>query len=516
MSFMQNTIAVIFIILLFSLDAFSQRNMRKAEAAMELNHYSEAIDYYKSQLNRRRNKQEVISKANYKIGYCYLRLSLPEKAESYFKLAIESGFSKPEIYFYYGQTLQMQQQYFEALQQYEILEEKYPGNKLAKRGIASVNYSFEMLREPTRYEVNIVAKLSSGESDYSPFFEQRNYRTVYFTSTRFSNMHDIDNPESGDFNSNIYYAEKNRQGGWENPKILPGFVNTENEEGAACLNLRSSNLYFTRCKYDKKNDTGCRIYMAKKSGRFWGRVEKVEIPGIPKNVSIGHPAISNDELALYFSADKLPVNYGGKDIYKVKRERRNHNFGNPINLGPEINTEGDEMYPHIRRNGVLYFSSNGHPGMGGLDIFKAIKSNGSYKVENMGSPINSSHDDFGIVFMGYKEEGFLSSRRHRGMGKTDIFHFILPEKVFSISGTVYDNMTMEKINNVEIQIMDEEFKLVELIYSDKHGNYYTEIEPQTEYTIRFNAEGYKKETVNIDTRNITDSKDFKRDIFLNK
>lgn len=501
---------------LISIESFSQRNLRKAEEALSMNHYSEAIDYYQSQLNRRRNSKAVIAEANFKIGYCYLKLSLPEKATNYFKTAIKNNISNPMVYYYYGRSLQMQQQYFEALQQYEKLQEIDPENIYAKVGIESVNFSFEMLRDPTRYEVNLVARLSSPESDYSPFFEQRNYRTVYFTSTRFSELHNQDNPESGDYNSNIFYAEQDRKGVWQEPRLLPGLVNSSDEEGAACLNFRSSNMYFTRCSFDKRNDKGCRIFIAKKSGNFWGRVEKVYIPGIPDNVSIGHPAISDDELTLYFSAEGLPDSFGGKDLYKVTRERRNQNFGNPINLGEIINTEGDEMYPHIRRNGDLYFASDGHPGMGGLDIFKATKKNNSFEITNLGSPINSSHDDFGIVFMGNREEGFLSSRRFRGMGKTDIFHFVLPEVIFNLSGIIRDNMTMEKLEKVEIQIMNDEYRLLQTLYSNKHGQYSTRLEPNTKFIIRYKIDNYETEKLIINTNNIEDSKEFKRDVFLNK
>lgn len=507
---------LLIILFMFLQQSNAQRLVKKGDEALQVLHYYEAISNYESQLNKRRNSNETIAEVNYKIGYCYLKLSLPEIARSYFEKAIEYNFSNPLLHYYYGKTLQMNQQYYDALMEYEKFKELDRGNELALTAIESINYSFEMLREPTRYEVNIVARLSSPESDYSPFFEQRNYRKVYFTSTRFTETGIGANPESGDFPSNIFVAEIDRNGNWTDPVILPGNVNTSEEEGAASLNFRSSNLYFTRCTYHKKRDKGCRIFLARKSGSMWGRVVEINILGIPDHVSIGHPAISDDELTLYFAAEGLPVNYGGKDIYVVHREKRNQDFGVPMNLGPIINTSGDEMYPHIRRNGDLYFSSNGHPGMGGLDIFKAIKTDNSFDVINLGSPINSSHDDFGIVFMGNREEGFLSSRRLRGMGKTDLFHFVLPEMRLSLSGTVQDDMTLEKIENVEIQIMNDEMLLIETHYTDKNGAYKIFLEPEMHYIINYISEHYKAESINIDTRNIEDSKDFRRDVFLNQ
>ncbi len=508
---------IIFTLLALNYTGLSQRFIERGDEALELQHYYEAISNYQSQLDKRNSSKYEIAEASFKIGYCYLKLSLPEKAEGFFKKSIDNNYNAPIVHYYYGQTLQMLQKYYEALLEFEKFKELEPDNELADKGVENINYSFAMLKEPTRYEVNIVARLSSPESDYSPFFEQRNYRRVYFTSTRFTEIHEQDNPESGDYCSNIFYAEQDRNNRWGNPVILPGFVNTIDEEGAACLNFRSNNLYFTRCSYDKRQDKGCRIYMAQKSGRFWGRVAKVEIPGIPEHVSIGHPAISNDELTLYFSAEGLPGSYGGKDIYKVTRERRIHNFGYPQNMGPKINTEGDEMYPYVRINGELYFSSNGHHGMGGLDIFKAVeKDDGSYEVINLGSPINSSHDDFGIVFMGNREEGFLSSRRSRGMGKTDIFHFVLPEIDLSLSGTVWDKKTGKRLSNVEIQIMNEEYILMGTELSNEQGNFNIKLEPEMNYIIQYISDSYKTEVIEINAKEILNNKKIRKDIFLNK
>ncbi len=509
--------SLILLILTFSIQlSIAQRSMRKGDEALRMLHYYEAISNYESQLNKRRNSNEIIAEANYKIGYCYYKLSLPEVALNYFEKSIEYNFSDPLVHYYYGQTLQMNQQYYEALMEYEKFKDMDPANELAYIAIESINFAFEMLREPSRYEVSIVARLSSPESDYSPFFEQRNYRRVYFTSTRYTETGISGNPESGDYPSNIFVADIDRNNRWMDPVLLPGNVNTTDEEGAASLNFRSSNLYFTRCTYDKRRGSACRIYVARKSGSMWGRVTELNIPGIPSHVSIGHPAISDDELTLYFVSDGLPVNYGGKDIYVVTREKRNQDFGAPRSLGPIINTAGDEMYPHIRRNGDLYFASNGHPGMGGLDIFKAIIRDNTYEVINLGSPINSSHDDFGIVFMGNREEGFLSSRRSRGMGKTDLFHFVLPEMRLSLSGTIQDDMSLEKIENVEIQIMNDENIIIETHFTDKFGRYNIFLEPEMNYIINYISEDYKTNTIKIDTRNIEDSKDFRRDVFLNQ
>ncbi|PLX07473.1 MAG: hypothetical protein C0596_11110 [Marinilabiliales bacterium] len=294
-------------------------------------------------------------------------------------------------------------------------------------------------------------------------------------------------------------------------------VNTNDEEGAACLNHKSSNLYFTRCKYDKNLDKGCRIYVAKRGGSYWGQVKEVEIPGIPEHISIVHPAISDDELTLYFVADSLLGGLGGKDIYKVTRIKKNQPFGPPQNLGDIVNTEADEVHPYIRSNGDLYFSSDGHPGMGGLDIFKAVHIDGAkYIIENLGYPVNSSHDDFGIVFMGMKEEGFLTSRRLGGMGKTDLYHFVLPEISFTVSGEVMDKYTNEPLAGVDVQLMNEDFVLVDSKSTDEFGRYLFDLEPKNNYIIYFKYPGYEVDKTRVDMKDMTESKHFTRDVILKK
>lgn len=508
------TFLIFILVIQFS---FGQKLIKSGDLALDREQYSQAIKYYESQLSKKRNNKHIIAEASFKAGYCYKKLSLPESAAPCFKQSIDNDYSDPVVYLYYGEALQMLQKYDSALVQYEIFKELAPDHKLADKGIESIRFTFESLNNPSRYEVKIYGILNSGEYDYCPFFEVKNKNKIYFTSTRYAPTHVSVSPESGEFCSNLFFSEQDKNGKWSYPVIVPGMVNTSDEEGAACLNRKSSNLYFTRCKYDKDFDRGCRIYVAKRVGSYWGQAQEVEIPGIPQSISIGHPAISDDELTLYFVADSLLGGLGGKDIYKVVRERKNLPFGPPQNLGTYINTEADEVHPYIRSNGDLYFSSDGHPGMGGLDIFRAKHISGvQYNLFNPGSPINSSHDDFGIVFMGMKEEGFLSSRRIGGMGKTDIFHFVLPELRFTVSGTVYDQKTNQVMENVDIQIMNDEYVLMDTQSTDENGFYEIELIPENNYIIYYKLAGYTVEKAIVNTKSLTESKHFSRDIFLKK
>jgi peptidoglycan-associated lipoprotein len=499
------------------LACFPQKKLKQGDQALAQKQYYQAIIFFTDYIDKKNINNTNFAEAAFKIGYCYKELSYPDLAAEYFKQAIEKNYEDPIVYYYYGEMLQMTQKYELALQNYEIFKNLAPNHEFAEKGIESINFTYASLNNPTRYEVKIIGALNSGEFDFCPFFEARNNKKLYFTSTRYAPNHITLNSESGDFCSNLFYSEQNKDGRWSVPALVPGIINTTDEEGAACLNRKSSNIYFTRCKHEKNIDKGCRIYVARKTGSAWGQVQEVEIRGIPDNISIGHPAISDDELTLYFVADSLLGGYGGKDIFKVVRERKNQPFNLPQNMGPHINTEQDEIHPYIRSNGDLYFSSNGRTGMGGFDIFCAKHIEGTlYKVENLGSPLNSSHDDFGIVFMGMREEGFLSSWRTGGMGKTDLFHFVLPEIRFTVSGKIWNKNTNEPIPFVDIQIMNDEYVLMDTQSANESGEYEVDLKPDNNYIIFYKAEGFPIKKAEVNTKNLTDTKHFTRDIFFEK
>lgn len=512
---MKKSICLI-ILLIIATSISAQKNLKLGDYELEREQFAQAIDYYQPLLKHQKNKK-IIAEISFKIGYCHKKLSQPAPAAENFKRAIENNYEDPIVYLYFGEALQMIQLYDSALSQYRIFDEKAPNHKLAHKGVAGIEFTKMMLENPTRYEVTHKPVLNSGGHDYCPFFEARTNKKIYFTTTRHTPNNVTINPESGDYCSNLFIAEMDKNGKWTEPKLVQGLINSTDEEGSACLNRKSSNIYFTRCKYDKSYDKGCRIYVTKRVGSHWGNIQEVEINGIPDSISIGHPAISDDELTLYFVADSLLGGYGGKDIYKVTRERKNQPFNLPQNLGPYINTEEDEVHPYIRSNGDLYFASDGHPGMGGFDIFLAKHVKGTeYKIVNLGFPINSSQDDFGIAFMGMREEGFISSSRNGGVGKTDIYHFVLPELKFTVSGTIWDKYTNKPIPNVDIQIMNDEYVLMDTETSDENGKYEIELKPENDYIIFYKIQGYPLEKATVNVKGLTETKDFTRDIFMSK
>ena len=248
--------------------------------------------------------------------------------------------------------------------------------------------------------------------------------------------------------TDIFLAKKDKKGDWSNPILLDqgGLIDTKANEGTGQFNRKFLSLYFTRCWNEEKKKNGCAIYKVSRTGvNNWGEPERVDLGGDTSNV-FGHPTLSDDETVLIFSTD-LMGGRGGKDLWMVKRKTRGGAFGRPENLGSVINTPGDEMFPFLRDDSTLYFASNGHPGMGGLDIFRSFRENGKWsKPENMKVPINSSSDDFAMVFnLDEPEQGYLSSNRPGGKGKDDIYSFVIPPVYFTLEGTITDDRTLQPV-----------------------------------------------------------------------
>jgi peptidoglycan-associated lipoprotein len=292
---------------------------------------------------------------------------------------------------------------------------------------------------------------------------------------------------------------------WETPKLLEEnqVINTANDEGAATLSDRGDLMIFTRCRYDKSKDLGTELLVANQSRGDWSEPTLLELVG--DSLIAAHPSLSSDGTTLYFVSDR-PGGYGGKDIWMAKG--KGNSFDKPVNLGPEINTPGDEMFPCIRENGELYFSSNYLPGLGGLDIFKAVKDEkGKWEVENMKAPINSPGDDFGITFnKGEIDKGLFSSNR-KGSKSDDIYSFYLPPKIFNASGEIFNKETNQKIDGAMVRIIGTDG--TNLKVRANGGRFQYKLKPETEYVLAAFKDGYLNDKARLSTIGLEDSKDYK-------
>ncbi len=504
-----------FVFLTVSFPADAQRYLRKADQAFEREQFKTAIDLYKKQFDKSDKSQKTRAEVSYKAAQSYMKISEPKKAIFHYKRAERYNYKDPGMYFELADAYLQHEEFDSALQAIEKYAEIEPDDPGIRKKTDRIHHTLEMLEHPNNTNVKLAAILNSGELDFCPVYGYKDYEKIFFTSSRSI----IDNPdinmESGELFTDIYEAEKNKDGQWTLPKKSLGTVNTEFDEGAASLNRRYNVLYFSRCEYNPGADRACRIYKSKRRSSYWTSVEEVIIPDIPKGISIGHPAISHDECTLYFVVDSMLGGYGGKDIYKVTRERKSKPWGSPQNLGPDINTSKDDCFPYIRKNGLLYFASDGHNSMGGLDIFEAEKEGpAAYEVHNMGSPINSPADDFGIVFRDDKAEGFFTSQRRGGIGKSDIYHFSQPEIDAAVKGIIYDKMRKEPLAGVEVELCNQNGDVQKTLTSDENGKYYLELENDKIYQVYFRLQPYIPTSERISTKEFIKTKTLKKDVFL--
>ncbi len=492
-----------------------QRYLKKGDNAFEREQYKTAIDHYQEAFDRSDKSRKTRAEASFKTARAYMKISNPENALEHFRKAERYNYHNDKMYFEMADAYLQHEEFDSALMAIEKYEKIHPNDPRVDEEIERINQTLEMLENPTNISVKLAAILNSGEMDFCPFYGYKDYDKIFFTSSR-SILDDPDvNMESGQLFTDIYEAERDKDGQWNLPRKSWGTVNTKYDEGAASLNRRYNVLYFTRCDYDPKADRPCRLYKAKRRGLYWADVRDVIIPGIPKGISIGHPSISDDECVLYFVADSMLGGYGGKDIYKVTRERKSKPWSSPKNLGPDINTEKDDCFPYIRKNGLLYFASDGHNSMGGLDIFEARNTGvASYNVKNMKPPVNSPADDFGIVFRDDKDEGFFTSQRRGGIGKSDIYHFFIPGISVRIYGTVYDKLTKEPIENALAELCEQNGDVIESTRTNQDGKYEFTTEPGKMYKVYYRRQPYVPASKRIATKDIVCSKKIKQDMFL--
>ena len=383
--------------------------------------------------------------------------------------------------------------------------EKKPDDPLALNGKKGCELAVELKAKPTRYVVKRANLFNSRRSECSPMFLGSDYDQLYFSSTNDKASGNTKSDITGVKNNDIFFSKKDEKGAWMRPELVEGEVNTELDEGIISFSPDGSTMYLTKARREPNSDTSVEIFTSSRSGAKWSAGQKYEITGDTLSV-FAHPAVSPDGEYLYFTSD-MPGGYGGKDLWRIAL---NDEKGGVENLGSQINTPGDEVFPYIRENGDLYFSSDGHPGMGGLDLFKAkMNEYGVWQIENLGYPINSSSDDFGITF-GPGESGFFSSNRNDARGYDHIYSFELPTINVWVTGVVIDR-DEEPVPDAIIRIVGKDGSNQKAI-ARKDGIYKFPLSLGTDYVMMAGCRGFlnaKNEMRTSDEeKNITYSVDF--------
>ena len=506
----------IFILLLSisSLDVYAQkksRKMLKADNAFNLEEYAKAAEIYKDAYKKTKSRA-VKAEITFKQAECYRFSGNIKRAESYYKRAITAKYPDVIVYLRYADVLRMQGDYEEAILQYQKYINLNPTDVNGELGLKSCDFALKWKDIPTRYKVEIMPLVNDRNSDYSPSFGNGEYTELYFTSSRKGGVTEKIDDRTGEPFSDIYFTRVNKQGVWSKPLVVPEPINTEGNEGSVFVNNRGTIMYLTRCKVEKKQDLGCGIYVSKRKGKLWGEPKMLQIK-LDSNTTIGHPTLSEDETTLIFSSE-MSGGYGGKDLWIVEKKKRN-NWSEPINLGPLVNTPGDEMFPFLHTDGTIYFASTGHIGMGGFDIYKTSKDeNGAYILPvNLKSPVNSSADDFGMIIEKAGERGYLTSNRDGGKGGDDIYQFELPPLEISVRGIVTDSKTGAISTNIKVQLIGSDGSSSEM-FTDNTGAYQFVLKPLTSYEIVINTEGYLNKKVSETTVGLEHNKVFEINLSL--
>ena len=398
-----------------------------------------------------------------------------------------------------GQMYQKTGRYTEAIRYYNDFLQRNPESELALNGIKGSELAPQWKQNPSRYIVKRMEKFNSRRGDFSPMLYGDKYDQLYFTSSRTPKGANKDKDETvsaitGIRNNDFFLVKQDEQGNWLAPVELEDEVNTEFDEGTPSFSKDGNTMYYTYCAQDPEGPRTSEIYVSTRSSAKWGKGTRASI--VKDSVTaLGHPAISPDGKYLYYVSDAVG-GFGGKDIFRSRLV--GNDFGPMENLGPEINTPGDEMFPYVRDSVTLYFASNGHPGMGGLDLFKATQdSTGKWHVENLKAPINSMGDDFGITFEGNKEKGFFSSNRNDARGYDHLYSFELPIITIFIEGIVFD-VDENPIEDATVRIVGKD-GLNEKVLAKKDGTYRVELERDIRYVMMASARGYLNQNFELRT-----------------
>lgn len=471
-------------ILAFAFSVNAQKNyLKDADLAFDNHQYFNAIELYK-QAYVKVKKADVKSKILFRTGVAYNEINDLKGAETYYNKAIKAKYPDPIVILKLADCLKAQQKYPEAIVEYNNYKKEAPSDVAGENGIKSCELAQQWKdatnTPETRLKVENMALINSKESDYSPAYADKKGNKLIFSSNRQGALGAMD-ITTGQNHYDLYETALDKNGKWSTPTAMAGAIDSKMNDASVSVSRKGDVMFMTRCPEEKNKQLKCQIYVCKKQGPAWAEPEL--LPFNIDSVAFAHPAISADGKTLYFTS-KLAGGYGGKDIWKSTMDGKV--WGQPVNLGPSINTQGDEMYPYIADDDkTLYFSSNYHLGMGGLDIFKAEKSaDGKFTKapENLKYPMNSAGDDFGIIFEGKKMRGYFSSNREGGKGSDDIWSFNLPPLNFNLSGTVVSEKGSEPVKNAMMHLKGSNGDMFEQ-KTGADGKYIFKLKENTSYEV---------------------------------
>lgn len=478
------------------------KNLKRGEQFWAIGEYYEAAqEFAKAYAKTPPSQKDKRGMIAYKVAESNRKMNYFAKAQAGYRNAVRYKYTDTLTYFYLAEMERYNKEYKQAARDYQLYLDAHPDHRLSQIGLQSCAVAQEMKERGSSYTVKEDKNFNSTYMDYSPSF---NGDDIYFSSTRRDCNGDDVNGVTGMKSGDIFYLQKDDKGKWKRYEAVDETVNTKYDEGACCFTPDGKTMYFTRCRVDATYPRFAEIYSASRNDAAWGEAKLVELSKDTLS-SYAHPAISPKGDYLYFVSD-MPGGCGGLDIWRVTMNGAS--FGAVENLGPEINTEGDEMFPTFRPNGDLYFSSNGRVGMGGLDIYKASLDSlsGKWTVDHLPYPVNSNGDDFGMTFMGEHNQGYFSSNRANRRGWDKIYSFYCPEVVQTIKGWVYEQDGYELPKAIVYIVGDDGTNKKATIQLD--GSFEETVKPGVRYLFLATCEGYMNYKQEMQVPEATESEQY--------
>lgn len=483
----------------------ADKNLKKGEKYLAIGEYYDAANQFRQAYSKTAPKEKARrGDIALKIAHCNERINATQKASAAYANAIRYGRASAADRLAYARQLLKAGSYKQAAEQFGIVLDSinngaYPepdrtkpnqidikaAKQLAQNGLLSAQKAPQWKQEGSRYKVKRMDVFNSRRDDYSPVLAGDQHEYLYFTSTRNDAQGNELSGITGAKPADIFMSEKDDKGHWSKPEAVTGGLNTDFDEGACALTPDQRTMYLTQCVSDASYPRYAQIVTSARSDAAWGKPTELRITADTLS-SYAHPAVSPDGEWLYFVSD-MPGGMGGMDIWRARITPAG--LGGVENLGEPINTPGNEMFPTFRPNGDLYFSSDGHPGMGGLDIFIAsVGRDGKYHVAHPGYPLNSQADDFGMTFEGVHNRGYFASNRNDGRGWDHIYSFENPEIIQSVKGWVYEQDGYELPSAVVYLVGSDGTNEKLSVKGD--GSFERQLNPGTDYIFLATCKGF--------------------------
>ena len=504
--------------------------IKKADKKYAIGEYYEAGEIYRQTYRRISTKDKALrARVAFMQGESH-RILNNNKAVSAYKNAIRNNYPDSLVYLHYAQVLQYQGKYKEAIKQYDIYLLTHPNDYVAQAGKYACMQVETWKKETSRYKVTLAKEFNEKRtSSFAPAFTTEDGDALVFTSNRQEKSTDKKkkvrtSPVTGVANYNLYSARKNAAGVWEEIELCQGLYEepegeggedggTQKKKGApelgvCCFSPDGKTMYYTFSCPVNGQDLGAKIYVSTRAGGEWSEGRELQLFK-DSSITVGHPTLNATGDTLYFVSD-APDGFGGKDIYMAVQN--GNDWTDIKNLGSKVNTADDELFPYMRQDGRLYFSSKGHPGYGGLDLFYAIPKDTTWSVYNMGAPFNSQNDDFGITFAGATENGFFSSNRGQKKGYDQIYSFTLPTMEFLVEGKVYDT-NGEHLSEATIRLVGDDGTNVKAQIR-RDGSYRLKLQKDTRYVMLATSRGFLNQKQELSTVGMTDSYSYQQNFSL--